>query len=244
MESLLQEINMLPGVFGCFVYTGQQELTVVKLPAFFKENTVNTIGTLLTRTFKIGAMANLSMASVEFKFDETLVLVIPLDQGSILVIICKPAVNRSLVNMTIAMLLNDIQAAINKGPALAKPLPPQVRISSPQATISTPVAPVSPPVAPLSSPQATISSPVEPPRPRKEEVDPALASKLDKITDALAYSVGPIAAEIMEDAVRIWAHNGPTSTKQLPALAILLCQEINDKSLESEFMGNIERLLR
>ncbi len=238
MESLLQEINMLPGVFGCFVYTGQQELTVVKLPAFFKENTVNTIGTLLTRTFKIGAMANLSMASVEFKFDETLVLVIPLNQGAILVIICKPAVNRSLVNMTIAMLLNDIQAAINKGPALAtKPLPTQ-------ATISSPVAPVSPPVAPLSSPQATISSPVEPPPPRKQEVDPALASILEKISDALAYTVGPIAAEIMEDAVRIWAHNGPTSTKQLPALAILLCQEINDKSLESEFMGNIERLLR
>jgi len=77
MDSLLKEINMLPGVFGCFVYTGNQELAAAKLPPIFKENTIKTMGNLLTRTIKMGTMANLDMASIEFKFDVSLLIVKP-----------------------------------------------------------------------------------------------------------------------------------------------------------------------
>lgn len=116
MDSLLKEINMLPGVFGCFVYTGNQELAAAKLPPIFKEQTITTMGNLLTRALKMGGMANLDLAGFEFKFDISLVIVKPLERGSILVLVCEPAVNKSLINMTIAMLIGDIQTAINRGP--------------------------------------------------------------------------------------------------------------------------------
>jgi len=58
MDSLLKEINMLPGVFGCFVYTGNQELAAAKLPQIFKEHTIKTMGNFLTRALKMGGMAN------------------------------------------------------------------------------------------------------------------------------------------------------------------------------------------
>jgi len=210
MDSLLKEINMLPGVFGCFVYTGNQELAAAKLPPIFKEDTIKTMGNLLTRTIKMGAMASLDMAGIEFKFDVSLIIVKPLEQGSILVMVCEPAVNKSLINMTVAMLIGDIQTAINKGPAIPQP-----------------------PVQPQS---ATAPPPGPPKKQQEAAIDDALAPILEKIKDALAYAIGPIAGQVMKDIIETWAQQGPTSRQRLPALAALLCQEINDKELEKEFM--------
>lgn len=220
MDSLLKEINMLPGVFGCFVYTGTQELAAAKLPPIFKENTIKTMGNLLTRTIKMGAMANLDMTGIEFKFDVSLVIVKPLEQGSILVMICEPAVNKSLINMTTAMLVGDIQAAINRGPI-------------PAATAITQSAP---------QPQSATAPPAQAPKHQEAEIDAALAPILEKVKDALAYAIGPIAGQVMRDVIETWAQQGPTSKQRLPDFAALLCLEINDKELENEFMGQIKSL--
>lgn len=223
MDSLLKEINMLPGVFGCFVYTGNQELVAAKLPPIFKENTIKNMGNLLTRTIKMGTMANMDLAGVEFKFDVSLVLVTPLRQGAILVMVCEPAVNKSLVNMTTSMLIGDIQAAIDKGPDLSA-----AKQAAPQAQTK-------------NQPPPTTTPHVEPPR-QEAEIDAALAPVLEKIKDSLAYAIGPIAGQTMKEVIEIWAQQGETSKQQLPALASLLCREINDKELEKEFMTQIKSL--
>ena len=227
MDSLLKEINMLPGVFGCFVYTGNQELAAAKLPPIFKENTIKTMGNLLTRTIKMGSMANIDIDAIEFKFDVSLIIVKPLKQGAILVMVCEPAVNKSLINMTTAMLTNDIQAAIDKGPV------PQAKKSQVQAKKSQ-----------VQASQATTAAPrQEQPERHEAEIDAALAPILENIKDALAYAIGPIAGQIMLGAIETWAQQGPTSKQQLPGLTALLCQEINDTELEKEFMSQIKSLL-
>ena len=217
MDSLLKEINMLPGVFGCFVYTGNQELAAAKLPPIFKENTIKTMGNLLTRTIKMGSMANIDIDAIEFKFDVSLIIVKPLKQGAILVMVCEPAVNKSLINMTTAMLTNDIQATIDKGPV-------------PQQAKKIPV-------------QASTATRQEQPERQEAEIDAALAPVLENIKDALAYAIGPIAGQIMLAAIETWAQQGPTSKQQLPGLTALLCREINDRELEKEFMSQIKALL-
>jgi hypothetical protein len=222
MDSLLKEINMLPGVFGCFVYTGNQELAAAKLPPIFKDNTIKTMGNLLTRTIKMGSMANLDIEALEFKFDVSLIIVKPLKQGAILVMVCEPAVNKSLINMTTAMLTNDIQASIDKGP-----VPQQAKKIPVQTTQTTATAPRK-----------------EQPKRQEAEIDAALAPILESIKDALAYAIGPIAGQVMLDAIEMWAQQGPTSKQRLPDLAILLCKEINDKALEKEFMTQIEPLAK
>ena len=217
MDSLLKEINMLPGVFGCFVYTGNQELAAAKLPPIFKEHTIKTMGNFLTRALKMGGMANLDLTGLEFKFDISLVIVKPLEQGSVLVMVCEPAVNKSLINMTIAMLIGDIQAAINRGPEQAQVVPP---------------APVQPQAVPAT-----------PPAKRQEaDIDAELAPILEDIKESLAYAIGPIAGQIMRDLIETWAQQGPTSRQRLPALATLLCQEINDIELEADFMNQVRPL--
>ena len=216
MDLLLKEINMLPGVFGCFVYTGNQELAAVKLPPIFKNNTIKTMGNLLTRTIKMGAMANLDLDSIEFKFDISLIIVKPLEQGAILVMICEPAVNRSLINMTTAMLTGDIQAIINKNqPLQTEKLQDQVAIAPVQKQ----------------------------PQKQEVEIDAELAPILESIKDALAYAIGPIAGQVMLDTIETWAQQGPTSKKHLSSFAALLCKEINDTELEKEFMDQIKSLI-
>ncbi len=222
MDSLLKEINMLPGVFGCFVYTGHQELAGAKLPPIFKENTIATMGNLLTRTLKMATMADLHLVGLEFKFDVSLLMVKPLEDGSILVMVCEPAVNKSLINMTLGMLVADIQAAINKGPVQAQIAP------SPAAQPATPAAAAPP------APEA--------PQKREANIDATLAPVLEKIKDALAYSIGPIAGQTLRESIETWAQQGPTTKKELPGLAALLCKEINDKDLEKEFMEQIKPL--
>lgn len=211
MDSLLKEINMLPGVFGCFVYTGNQELAAAKLPPIFKDNTIKNMGNLLTRTIKMGSLANLDIETIEFKFDVSLIIIKPLEQGAILVMICEPFVNKSLINMTTAMLINDIQATINRGP---------VQAQKSQAQAAT--------------------APRQQPKKQEAEIDAALAPILESIKDALAYAIGPIAGQVMLAAIETWAQQGPTSKQRLPDLATLLCKEINDKELEKEFMAQIK----
>jgi hypothetical protein len=215
---------MLPGVFGCFIFTVNQELAAAKLPPIFKENTIKTMGKLLTRTIQMGSMANLDMAGIEFKFDVSLVIIKPLEEGAVLVMVCEPAVNKSLINMTLAMLMNDIQTAINKGVEAAPAI-------------------VQPPVQPQPQAPSATASAQEPTAQRQEaEIDATLAPVLEKIKYALAYAIGPIAGQVMKDIIETWAQQGPTSKQQLPALAALLCQEINDKELEKEFMGQVQPL--
>jgi len=222
MNSLLNEINMIPGVFGCFIYSDQQKLVGAKLPPIFKENAVNTIGNLVTRTLKMGSMANLDITGMEFKFDVSFLIIKPLLNGAVLAMICEPGVNRSLLKMTLGMLLTDIQKALNNKPASKPtelPSPPEVQ---PQKN-DTPIPP-------------------QPVQPKKAQIDAALTPFLEKMSDALAYSIGPIAEQIMQDVIETWTQNGAASKQRLPDLATLLCKEINDKTLEKEFMNQVRPL--
>lgn len=124
MDPLLQEITMLPGVLGCFVYTGEQQIAGSKMPPIFKENTIKTIGSLLARTIQMGEVAQLEFSTIEFKFDESLLIIHPIPNAALLVVICEPGANKSLITMTMGMLATDIEASMTKQP-LATPAAPR-----------------------------------------------------------------------------------------------------------------------
>ena len=223
MDSLLQEITMLPGVLGCFVYTGEQQIAGSKMPPIFKENSIKTIGGLLFRTIQMGSMAQLGFSSIDIKFNESLLIIKPMSKGALLVIVCEPNANKSLINMTMGMLVVDIEASMAKG--IIAPSAPQ-----------TPVTP-----QPAASPQASPPPSQEPPK--EAEIDANLAPILEQIKDAVAMAIGPIAAPVMKDSIELWAQQGATSKENLPALAELLCKEINDDELEEEFMAEFKKVV-
>lgn len=216
MDSLLQEITILPGVLGCFVFSSEQQIAGSKMPPIFRENSIKTIGNLLTRTIQIGNMAQLDFKGIEFKYNESLLIIKPLPKGALLIIICEPSANKSLISMTTGMLAEDIVAT------MANPMAPH-RVS--QTTQST-------------APQTQQEQPAE------AEIDAELAPVLEQVKDALAMAIGPIAAPVMKDTIEIWAKQGGLSLSTLSALTDLLCVEINDDDLEREFMAEIKNITR
>ncbi|MBU0943257.1 MAG: hypothetical protein KJ804_21175 [Proteobacteria bacterium] len=224
MDSLLQEITMLPGVLGCFVYSGEQQIAGSKMPPIFKENSIKTIGSLLARTIQMGNIAQLNFSAIEFKFNESLLIVNPMAKGALLVIICEPRVNKSLIAMTMGMLTADIETAMAKN--LVAPVPQQA-VTTTHPAPSTHQSPPAPAQAPA----------------READIDAHLASILEQIKEALAMAIGPIAGPVMKESIELWAQQGTTSPKNLPTLAVLLCKEINDQELEKEFMADFTKIV-
>ena len=223
MDSLLQEITILPGVLGCFVFNSKQQIAGSKMPPIFRENSIQTIGNLISRTIQIGSMAQLEFKGIEIKYNESLLLITPLAQEALLIIICEPSANKSLIAMTTGMLSQDISTALTN-PMASQAVRPQV----------TTVAP--------ATPQAQRVEPDEADEADEAEIDADLAPVLEQVKDALAMAIGPIAAPVMKDTIEIWARQGAPSLATLPALAELLCTEINDDELEQEFMTEIKSI--
>lgn len=215
MDSLLQEINMLPGVLGCFVYNSKQQVAGKKMPPIFKDNAIQSIGNLLARTVQMGSMAELNFTDIELKYNESAIIVNPLAGGALLIIICEPTTNKSLVSMTTGMLGKDIEAALAGAP--------------PQAT---------------HPPQPQTAPPVQnnAPPPQEAEIGAELAPVLEQIKDALALAIGPIAAPVMKDSIELWAQQNEPTIANIPALAEILCTEINDEDLEDEFMTELKNI--
>jgi len=221
MDPLLQEITMLPGVLGCFVFNNEQQIVGSKMPPIFRENNLNTIGNLLSRTMQIGTMALLEFKGIEMKYNESLLIAKPLVKGALLIVICEPNANKSLISMTTGMLADDIAKAL-----------------------ANPMASVTPSTHMATSTAAAQqqAAPTEPPLGKEADISAELAPVLEQIKDALAMAIGPIAAPVMKDNIEIWAQQGQTSLATLPALATLLCAEINDADLEDEFMTEFKRI--
>ncbi len=214
MDSLLQEINMLPGVLGCFVYNSKQQIAGKKMPPIFKDKAIQSIGNLLARTVQMGSMAGLNFTDIELKYNESTIVVTPLAGGSLLAIVCEPTTNKSLVSMTTGMLSKDIEAALSGVPQAVQP----------------------PPARAAQTQEPT------PKQPAEAEIGAELAPVLEQIKDALAMAIGPIAAPVMKDSIDNWAQQNEPSIANIPALAELLCKEIDDDNLEDEFMTELKAI--
>jgi hypothetical protein len=217
MDSLLQEINMLPGVLGCFVYNDKQQIAGNKMPPIFKENSIRSIGNLLTRTVQMANMAQLNFTGIEIKYNESLLLANPLAGGALLIIICEPSINQSLVKMTTGMLTKDLEASMSMG-------------STPATRAARQKTP------------ATNNSPAPKQAPKDAEISAELAPILEQVKEALALAIGPIAAPVMKDSIELWATQQEPSIANIPALAKILCQEINDVDLEEDFMAELKNI--
>lgn len=116
MDVFLQEITILPKVLGCFVYSGNLEIAGSKLPPVFQKQAAVTIGNLLSRTMQLATLASLDLSSLEISYRDSLLLIRPLDDGATLILICEPGVNKSLINMTIDMLADELNQSLTAVP--------------------------------------------------------------------------------------------------------------------------------
>lgn len=72
----------------------------------------------------------------------------------------------------------------------------------------------------------------------------ALQPQLEKIEDALAGAIGPVAGVVLADYINRWKQNGDPEPSRLPELVAMLADEIGDPELVREFQVQVKPLLR
>lgn len=74
-------------------------------------------------------------------------------------------------------------------------------------------------------------------------VDADLQPMYDKIEQALAGAIGPVAGMIIQDYIQKWRSSGPEVPARLSELATMLTKEIGDPALEKEFNARVEEIM-
>ena len=95
-------------------------------------------------------------------------------------------------------------------------------------------------------PKKEATPPPPPAKPAETKVDVnkilhagPLAKVFQDFQEALAMAIGPVGEMVMKDTVEAWANKGDCSEARLKELVDMLCQEIDDQSLEEEFRAAI-----
>jgi hypothetical protein len=209
MRKLLNEISVIPGVKGSCIFDKKEGPLCKDLHPTLSEDLLQTVGIHLVRLIQMGAMSNLSIKSVHFRFDKYTVVGMPLDTGAVLLTICEAHANCSLVATTAAMLVADIREEMESG----------VHSPEPEEVLEKDAVQV----------EAASNTELQP--------------LFDKIEDALAGAIGPIAGMIIQDYINKWRAAGPEVPARLSELATMLAREIGDPELEKEFISNVEKIM-
>jgi hypothetical protein len=223
MEDILKEIKNVPAVMGSYVHvSGVTELTS-DLPKIFL-NKIYEVGEAIERAIKVNEATKMHASNIEFKYDEAVIIVRPIASGASLVTFCETTVNKKTLNMTTGMLANELKQAVAEIKKSAQ---------------SKPTATSAPPSPPLPK-KETAPTPPPPAAGSKVDVNKILhAGPLAKVfqdfQEALAMAIGPVGEMVMKDTVEEWADKGDCSEARLKELVDMLCQEIDDQSLEEEF---------
>lgn len=238
MKNLLQEIKSLPSIIGSFIYVESEGVKHSNLPRVFMKESISQVGRSMNKLFAMNNVSGLSVNSTQIYFDESVAHACRIDDKAVLITICDPNANITLLNRTSNMLVNELKNAINKpkqGGTSAEILPDAILNESDLAQIDAALNPLD------ATPQSDTTS-----IPDLEQLlsDSPISDNLNGMQDALIKAIGPIGGIIMGDTLEKWGQNGACSKERLNELADLLCQEIDNAKLEKEFRTDIAKYLK
>ncbi len=242
MNDLLQEIKMLKGVLGAFVYTDKFGLVACDMPpsASFTVASMDRVGQFVKRFYSNPTTLELGVMSYEIRNNESLMLLKKIDDHATLITICESAVSMPLVNMTTSMLIAELKSAVD----LITEKPDLSKLQGQAKSATAPSTPTAKAAAkPAPKPAAT-------PKPKAKVIDvdklmtegpfAAIARKLE---DSMARAIGPVGNMVVRDCVEKWVAGGSPSKDRFEELMTLLLKEIGDSRLEDEFRQEVGSLL-
>jgi hypothetical protein len=230
MQDLFKEIKSVPAVMGSCLHVASSKDHSSDLPKIFLSK-IGEIGEIFDRVIKVSLATNMHANTIEFKYDEALIFLRPIDQDACLITFCETDVNKKMLNMTTGMLGNELKQAVEKirrGPE-AKPVE-----KVPSRPVPEPVVVAQTPPPPAPSAKIDVNKIIH--------AGP-MAKIFQDFQDALAMAIGPISEMVIKDSVEEWAKEGECSQERLPELVEMLIREIDDVSLEAEFKRAIKHHL-
>ena len=231
MQAILQEIKELPSVIGTFVYAEKNDAVYPDLPKLFQGKDLKQIGRSVTKVFKLNEKTRMSVNTLEMLYNETMIMAKQIGPDACLVVICDPAANIPLLNMSTSILVNELKEAVKR--------PPQPAAKKPAAA-----APAAKPAA--AAPPKPKAAPAQP---KVLDIDQLLnegplAETFRHYQNALARAIGPIGKMVLKEVVEKWAESGDCSPARFNELTDMLCVEIGNENLEKEFRNEMKSFLR
>ena len=123
VKDILQDINDVAGVLGCFVADGSGTVVASSLPGVFDQDSLTTVSKTISKTVEGLRMARKRKVSeLDLVFDSGRLVIKVLSPG-FLYVLCVPAMNVSLLNLTANVaskkLSAQLSAAEGCGPSCA-----------------------------------------------------------------------------------------------------------------------------
>lgn len=222
MQELLNEIKRVPAVMGSYLHINGINAINSDLPNIFLPK-LKEIGEIFDRVIKVNLATNMQTSTIEFKYDEAMIFLKPIDQDSCLITFCETNINKNMLNMTTGMLNNELMQTVARARNAAANRPPEItpRSAAPSQMVNAPPAPPEESIKTIDVNKIIHAGP--------------MARIFQGFQDALAMAIGPIAETVMKESVETWALTGDCSQERLSELVELLIREIDDVSLEAEF---------
>lgn len=181
MNQVLSDIKSVGGVVGCFLYDAKAGVAASDVPAVFKPAKLAEVGRSLAKTLKAANLANPGATDLSLYYEEILVVAREVAKGSVLVVLCDPAMNVNLLSMSINLSMDELVELAGAATASGAPEPRQPE----------PAKPASAPAPSKAAKKAVLYE-----------------NGYRELHAALAKVVGPMAAIILADAREKWEAGG------------------------------------
>ncbi len=213
MDTILQELTILPGVMGCYVFIKDAGVACSNLPESFTEEMATEAAVSLNRMLQMAEVKGLAPQSISITYDKFIVLSMPINPTATLMALCDPGGNVALAATTVCMLAPELNKAVAQ------------QVSNTEQ--STPAEEEAP-----SKQKSDTAIDNE-----------KTTAAMEQIKTALFQTVGPIADIVFDDCLETWTRNNPADISRIFELIGCLSGEIDNPDLFEEFKGKISSLL-
>ena len=114
MNTILKEILSLPGVAGSCVMDKDQGIQCSDLPNLFTKAMAREVEGNVRRMVQMAEMKGVEPQTISISFGTYIILALSISKTSLLLILCKPGCNTSLVTTTAYMLAPELVKIQNK----------------------------------------------------------------------------------------------------------------------------------
>ena len=213
MKAILQELTILPGVAGTCILHRQGELSCAQLPAQLTPDKLKDVSRQLFRLFQMGTNSDLDLKSIALRFEQFIFMATILDTDTLLITVCKPDGNCSLVAATASMLREDLRQELSKNDGIEEMQIIDIEEAEQKAKAHD-----------------------------KSNDSQELTALFEEIRKTFAFFVGPAAGIIMEEQQKHWRDVGPAHQNRITELIALLAMEIPDSALAKEFQDKVDAI--
>lgn len=123
MQSLLNQLNTLPGITGSLVYNPEGQILVQAFPADFDAGPLSSVVGILLNGMLGFEVAAGSVSMLDVRFRGARIIVRPV-KGATLLLLCTPQANLSFLNISVEIVIPKIEKQVASQAILPLPVAP------------------------------------------------------------------------------------------------------------------------